>query len=88
MATATAIIAILLFIGYHQTKLCKLKIYNDGPGTIKFSSNLPRSDQQAEIQLNAGEFDDSLSFVYNIIWSLNISVLSGGAPVVRVFYVV
>jgi hypothetical protein len=68
-------------------KLQKLKIYNDGPGTIKISSNLPRSDTNAEIQLNAGEFDDSLSFIYNIIWSLNISVTSG-APVVRIFYVV
>jgi hypothetical protein len=68
-------------------KLQKLKIYNDGPGTIKISSNLPRSDTNAEIQLNAGEFDDSLSFIYNIIWSLNISV-TGGAPTVRIFYVV
>lgn len=66
-------------------KACKLKIFNDGPGTIKFSSNLPRSDQSAEIQLNAGEFDDSLSFIYNIIWSLNI-VVTAGAPTVRVFY--
>ncbi len=68
-------------------KLQKLKIYNDGPGTIKISSNLPRSDTNAEIQLNAGEFDDSLSFIYNIIWSLNISVIAG-APTCRIFYVV
>jgi hypothetical protein len=63
-----------------------LKIFNDGPGQIRFSSNIPLTERITEFQLNAGEFDDSLSFPYTIISTLNIAVLSG-APVVIVFAV-
>lgn len=65
-------------------KAAKLKIFNDGPGVIKFSSNMPVTERLTEVQLNAGEFDDSLSFNYTIISTLNIAV-SSGAPTVRVF---
>lgn len=72
------------FVNLPGRKLAKLKIFNDGPGIIKFSSNMPFSERTTEVQLNAGEFDDSLSFNYTLIKTLNIAV-SSGAPTVRVF---
>lgn len=72
------------FVNLPGKKLAKLKIFNDGPGTIRFSSNMPLTERLTEVQLNAGEFDDSLSFNYTLIQSLNIAILSG-APTVRVF---
>lgn len=76
-----------------QRKLFKLKIVNDGPANILFSSNIPKSDRSAEILLKNGEMDDSLDFMYPTIWSLNIATVpgsgQGGASntVVRCFYV-
>lgn len=76
-----------------QRKLFKLKIMNDGPADIQFSSNIPKSDRSAEITLHSGEMDDSLEFMYPTIWSLNIATVpgsgQGGASntVVRCFYV-
>lgn len=72
------------FVNLPGRKLAKLKIFNDGPGIIKFSSNMPYSERTTEVQLNAGEFDDSLSFNYTLIKTLNIAVVSG-TPTVRVF---
>lgn len=72
------------FVNLPGRKLAKLKIFNDGPGIIKFSSNMPFSERTTEVQLNAGEFDDSLSFNYTLIKTLNIAVVSG-SPTVRVF---
>lgn len=74
------------FLNLPGRKLAKLKIFNDGPGVIKFSSNMPYNERITEVQLNAGEFDDSLDFNYTLIETLNIAIMSG-APTVRVFCV-
>lgn len=77
-----------------QRKLFRLKIMNDGPANIQFSTNIPKADRSADITLKSGEMDDSLDFNYPTIWSLNIATIPGsGIPgnasntTVRVFYV-
>lgn len=76
-----------------QRKLYKLKIMNDGPASIQFSANFPKADRSAEITLNSGEMDESLDFLYPVIWSLNIAIIPNSSDrtksqtKVRVFYV-
>ena len=71
-----------VIINEPNRKLMRLRIFNDGDADIKFSSNIPRSDRSADILLKSGESDDSLHFLYNVIWSININVIpnsgSGG----------
>lgn len=74
-----------LVLNEPNRKLTRLAIFNDGPGVIKFSTNLPRSDQNAEAKLNAGESFDLNYREKPIIWSLNM-VATSGAPSVRGFY--
>ena len=65
-------------------KLTRLDVFNDGAGTIQIGTNLPKSDQTAEVQLNAGE-SYSIPYLMPVIWSMNI-VVTAGAPTVRCVY--
>lgn len=74
-----------LVINEPNRKLTRLAIFNDGPGTIKFSTNLPKSDQTAETRINAGESFDLDYHDKPIIWSANLVAISG-TPSIRGMY--